>query len=41
MNGRRFVMREARHINGRRIQDMQLIHDGHGSKTKFGVVYGL
>jgi len=35
MNGKkkwRFVIRKARHINGRHIQDMKLIHDGRASK---------
>ena len=33
MKGRRFVMKEVRHINVMHIQDMRFIHDGHDSKV--------
>jgi len=33
MKRQRFITQEARHINDRHIQDMQLIHDGHDSKV--------
>ena len=33
MKGRRFVMKEARHINVLHIQDKQFIHVGHDSKV--------
>jgi len=33
MKGRRFAMKEVRHINDLHIQNMQFIHGGHDSKV--------